>query len=45
MRKVRHENIIKYHTSFVEDDSLCIIMEYAEGGDLQTVINNFKILN
>ena len=37
LRKVRHPNIIKYHTSFVEEDHLYIIMEYAEGGDLQLV--------
>ena len=38
LRKVRHSNIISYYTSFVENDYLYIIMEYAEGGDLQMVI-------
>lgn len=37
LRKVRHPNIIKYYTSFVDDEHLYIIMEYAEGGDLQVV--------
>ena len=38
LSKVRHPNIISYYTSFVENDYLYIIMEYAEGGDLQMVI-------
>ena len=40
LRKLRHPNIIKYYTSFVEDGFMHIIMEYAEGGDLQMVIMN-----
>lgn len=42
LRKVRHPNIIKYYTSFVEDEHLYIIMEYAEGGDLQMVITSYR---
>lgn len=34
LRKVRHPCIIKYYTSFVEEDYLYIVMEYADGGDL-----------
>ena len=30
LRKVSHPNIIKYYSSFLENESLCIIMEYAE---------------
>lgn len=37
LKKVRHNNIIKYYTSFVEQDYLYIVMEYAESGDLATV--------
>jgi NIMA (never in mitosis gene a)-related kinase len=37
LRKVRHPNIIRYYNSFVEDEHLYIIMEYAEGGDLAVV--------
>jgi len=37
LKKVRHENIIKYFNSFLEDSSLYIVMEYAAGGDLQKV--------
>ena len=37
LRKVRHNNVIKYYTSFVEDNFLYIIMEYAEGGDMHAV--------
>lgn len=38
LRKVSHANIIKYYTSFVEGEDLYIVMEYADGGDLQQVI-------
>ena len=37
LKKVNHSNIIKYYTSFLEDDNLYIVMEYAEGGDLYSV--------
>ena len=32
-----HPNVIKYYTSFVENDSLHILMEYASRGDLYKV--------
>lgn len=37
LKKIRNSNVIRYYTSFVEDDHLYIVMEYAEGGDLATV--------
>ena len=37
LKKVRHENIIKFYNSFVEDSCLYIVMEYASGGDFQKV--------
>lgn len=37
LRRLKHPNIIKYYTSFIEDESLFILMEYASGGDLYTV--------
>ncbi len=40
LKKVNHPNLIKYYTSFLEEDNLYIIMEYAEGGDLYSVIYN-----
>lgn len=38
-----HIHVIQYYTSFLEDDCLHIIMEYAEKGDLYTVsfLSNF----
>eukprot|EP00741_Cyanophora_paradoxa_P022086 tig00021434_g21321.t1 len=39
MRVLRHPNIIHYYNSFVEDQALYIVMEYAEGGDLQQSLN------
>lgn len=37
LKKLSHPNIIKYYTSFLENDSLHIVMEFAEGGDLYSV--------
>ena len=34
LRKIKNQYIIKYYTSFVEGDSLHIVMEFADGGDL-----------
>ncbi len=42
LRKVSHPNIIKYYSSFLENESLCIIMEYAELGDLYSLIKHYK---
>ena len=42
LRKVSHPNIIKYYASFLENESLCIIMEYAELGDLYTLVKHYK---
>lgn len=37
LKKLDHPNIIKYYTSFLENENLNIVMEYAEGGDLYSV--------
>ena len=42
LRKVNHQNIIKYYSSFLENESLCLIMEYAELGDLYSLIKHYK---
>lgn len=42
LASIQHPNIIAYKEAFFEDatSSLCIIMEYADGGDLLKLINN-----
>lgn len=44
MASLNHPQIIGYKEAFFEEatNSLCIIMEYAEGGDLQSLINTTK---
>lgn len=32
-----HEHIIKYYESFIRRDKICIIMEFASGGDIKSV--------
>ena len=44
LKKVKHPNIIRYYQSFRDEGSLYIIMEYAEGGDLQKVFEFFLTL-
>ncbi|XP_036750673.2 serine/threonine-protein kinase Nek11 [Manis pentadactyla] len=42
LSKLDHPAIVKFHTSFVEQDSFFIIMEYCEGQDLDYKIQEFK---
>lgn len=44
LASINHENIAGYKEAFFEQgsSSLCIVMEYADGGDLQTKINAHK---
>ena len=42
LKKVSHQNIIKYYSSFLEKEILYIIMEYAELGDLYSLIKHYK---
>lgn len=37
MKSIEHPHIIRYETSFADEDSLYIVMEYAQKGDLQNV--------
>lgn len=41
LAKLKHQNIIRFKDSFrdKEEDWLCILMEYAEKGDLEKLIN------
>ena len=44
LASIQHPNIIGYKEAFFEDStsSLCIIMEYADGGDMLKLITNHK---
>ncbi len=37
LKKVKHPNIIIYNRSFINNEFLYILMEYAEGVDMQKV--------
>jgi NIMA (never in mitosis gene a)-related kinase 1/4/5 len=51
LRSLSHPHIIKqvypitcrYYHSFIEQDCLYILMEYAEGGDLHSVSTSLKL--
>lgn len=42
LKSLRHPFIISYRESFIVKNSLCIIMDYAEGGDLYSKITEQK---
>lgn len=42
LSSLKHPYIISYKESFVEDGRLCIIMDYADGGDLYRTISMQK---
>ena len=41
LASITHPNIVGYKEAFIEESTstLCIVMEYADGGDLQSKIN------
>jgi len=44
LRRLRHPNIIRYYTSFVDGKYLYIITELAVGGDLQSLMERLRKL-
>lgn len=42
MQRLHHPHIIEYYTSFIEDNMLYIVMEYASNGDLSQLIQHRK---
>ena len=42
IKKLKHPNIIQYHESFKIKEYLCIIIDYAEGGDIASRIKLAK---
>lgn len=42
LRKLGHPSIVKHYDSFMDSSTLCIVMEYAEGGDLSAYIKLCK---
>eukprot|EP00931_Biecheleriopsis_adriatica_P104333 TRINITY_DN79016_c0_g1_i1.p1 TRINITY_DN79016_c0_g1~~TRINITY_DN79016_c0_g1_i1.p1 ORF type:complete len:840 (+),score=193.39 TRINITY_DN79016_c0_g1_i1:89-2608(+) len=42
LKSLSHPNIVAYCDSFMEGRSLCIVMEYADGGDLTALVKKRK---
>lgn len=42
LKRLKHPNIVEYCESFLEGQMLCIVMEYADGGDLSHLIKGRK---
>ena len=42
LSSVKHDNVIAYKDAFIDEKEnvLCIVMELAEGGDLEQMIKN-----
>lgn len=45
MKKFRHPYIVEYKESFLDDNKLCIIMAFCDGGDLHATIEENKQQN
>lgn len=45
LSKLNHPNIVKFIESFTNSNCLFIVMEYADNGDLNKFIQNWKVLN
>ena len=43
MKKIKHPNIVSFYSSYQENDSLNIIIEYCEKGDLHQFLNGRKM--
>ena len=39
---MNHPSIIKFHDSFIENNKLNIIMDFARGGDLKAMVDTFQ---
>lgn len=44
-KTINHPNLIQYIESFIHKDKLCIVMEYADGGDLNQKIKEYSSKN
>jgi NIMA (never in mitosis gene a)-related kinase len=44
LASIDHPNVVAYKEAFFEESTqtLCIVMEFADGGDLQSIINKLK---
>ena len=45
LKRLKHPNIVEYKDDFVSESALNIVMEYLEGGSLQSTYKNFGILS
>ena len=43
-KQLHHINLIQYSNSFIHKNKLCIVMEYAENGDLSKIIKKYASL-
>ena len=39
LRKLSHPHVVRFEDSFVDKESVCIVMQYCEGGDLADLIS------
>lgn len=40
LQLANHQNIVEWYTSFISDKTVCVIMEYVDGGTLRQALNN-----
>lgn len=44
LRECKNENVIRFVDHFLSDKSVCIVMEYCDGGDLEKYLEKKKRL-
>lgn len=42
LAKINNPNVIGYKAAFIDGERLCLVMEYAEKGDLERLIKHYK---
>jgi NIMA (never in mitosis gene a)-related kinase len=42
LASIENPYIVSYKDAFIDDNNLCIVMEYAEGGDIEVVLSFTK---
>lgn len=43
LKTLNHPNVVKYYESFIHNGKLCIVMDFAENGNLFKILATFSV--